>query len=139
MLHYDTRYVYVLRNVLFFQNIFILSNETMMSVCNPIFILDKLTAVFINSGSRPMDIFWIRSEGDEVAYSSNVLPGQEITQQTYFTHSWIFKVTGTNTRLSVKANGYDSTSFQASSLGVTPGTNLDDAIVYVYISDGTLQ
>ena len=86
-----------------------------------------------------MDIFWIRSEGDEVAYSSNVLPGQEVTQQTYFTHSWIFKVTGTNTRLNVKANGYDSTSFQASSLGVTPGANLEDTVVYVYISDGTLQ
>ena len=86
-----------------------------------------------------MDIFWIRSEGDEVAYSSNVLPGQEVTQQTYFTHSWIFKVADTNVRLNVKANGYDSTSFQASSLGVTPEANLEDTIVYVYISDGKWQ
>ena len=86
-----------------------------------------------------MDIFWVKSEGDEVAYSSNVLPGQEVTQQTYFTHSWIFKATGTNIMLNVKANGYDTTSFQASNLGVTPRANLEDTIVYVYISDGTLQ
>ena len=95
-----------------------------------------MTAVFVNSGSRPFDTFWLKGDGEEVAYGGNILPGQELEQQTYFTHSWIFKVTGTNLRLNAKANGYESTFFQASNFGVTPGMNFGDAVVRVGIADG---
>ena len=101
--------------------------------------LDKLTAVFINTGSSPIDIFWLRGEGDEVAYNSNVLPSKESQESTYLSHSWIFKVSGTNTRLNARANGYESTSFKASDFGVAPGVNFEDAIIRVEIAEGTFE
>ena len=100
------------------------------------FLLDKLTAVFINTGSSPIDTFWLRGEGDEVAYNSNVLPSKEVGEDTYFTHSWIFKVSGTNKRLNARANGYESSTFKASDFGVTPGVNFEDAIIRVEIAEG---
>ena len=78
----------------------------------------------------------MKDDGEEVAYSEKILPGQEVKQQTYFTHSWIFKVTGTNITLHAKANGYESTFFKALNFGVTPGMNFGDAVVRVDIADG---
>ena len=103
------------------------------------FLLDKLTAVFINTGSSPIDTFWLRGEGDEVAYNSNVLPSKEVGEDTYFTHSWIFKVSGTNKRLNARANGYESSTFKASDFGVTPGVNFEDAIIRVEIAEGIFK
>ena len=88
-----------------------------------------------------MDTYWINDEGDEVLYDTNVLPGEEIEQQTFLTHSWIFKSTGYKGRQkewTATANGKIGFSFKASRFGVIPGANFEDAIVRVFISDGTL-
>ena len=98
-----------------------------------------MTAVFINTGSSPIDIFWLRGEGDEVAYSSNVLPSKEVQEDTYLSHSWIFKVSGTNIRLNARANGYEGAYFKASDFFVTPGVNFEDSIVRVEIAEGMFE
>ena len=77
-------------------------------------------------------------EGDTPPY---FLPGEEIEQQTFLTHSWIFKSTGYKGRQkewTATANGKIGFSFKASRFGVIPGANFEDAIVRVFISDGTL-
>ena len=103
------------------------------------FLLDKLTTVFVNTGSSPIDVFWLRGEGDEVVYNSNVLPTKEVQEDTYLSHSWIFKVSGTNIRLNARANGYESSFFKALDFGVTSGVNFEDVVVRVEIAEGKLK
>ena len=51
-------------------------------------------------------------QGEEVLYYSELAPGTEYPQQTYFRHDWIFKQSGTNNQLFAYANGVKEGVFE---------------------------
>ena len=67
-----------------------------------------------NSLPYPIDVVWLNYEGKEVVYKSNLAPREEYTQSTFFTHPWIFKVSGEDTRLEVSSNGITEETFEGS-------------------------
>ena len=73
---------------------------------------DQFTVVFYNSLSFPIDIFWIDLQEKEQKILSNLSPGLEGSATTYFKHKWIFKLSGTDTRLYASANGMEEMFFE---------------------------
>ena len=85
------------------------------------------TAIFKNDLPYPVDVIWMNNEQEEVVYKSNLAPGEEFAQVTYFEHEWIFKQSGTNNRLFAEAQGMKGETFEGCHFGVF-GTDINYVI-----------
>jgi hypothetical protein len=44
---------------------------------------------FVNSGSRPVNIYWLNVQGQRVLYVKDLAPGARQTQRTFVGHNWL--------------------------------------------------